>query len=61
LRAHEFDSGKTIVDVDCFVFGGIRGTSGVVEDMGVENEVQDVAVILAAETAMFVNFSSPFE
>jgi hypothetical protein len=47
--------------VDCFVFGGIRGTSRVVEDMGVENEIQDVTVILAAETAMFINFGSPFE
>jgi hypothetical protein len=47
--------------VDRFVFGGVRGTSGVVENMGVENEAQDVVVVLAAETAMFVKFSSALE
>jgi hypothetical protein len=61
LRAHELDSGKPIIDMRHLAFWGIRSTSVVVENLGFENEVKDVSVVLAAETAMLVNFGSSLE
>lgn len=58
LRAHEPDSGKPIVDVSHLAVLGLRGPSVVVEDMGFENEVDNVDVVLATKTAMLVNFGS---
>jgi hypothetical protein len=61
LRAHELDSSKPIFNIRPLAFWGLRSTSVVVDNLGFENEVEDMSVVLAAETAMLVNFGGSLE
>lgn len=61
LRAHKLHRGKSIINVHQCAGWGVRGASVVVKKARSENEVQDVSVILAAETAMLVNCGSSLE